>query len=72
MEEARKLSNKLSAKAPLALKAAKSCINFGIGVDLASGLQYEQKTWALLFATQDQKEGFNAFLEKRKAKFTGR
>jgi enoyl-CoA hydratase/carnithine racemase len=41
-------------------------------VDLASGLQYEQKTWALLFATQDQKEGFNAFLEKRKAKFTGR
>jgi enoyl-CoA hydratase len=72
MEEARKLAKKLAAKAPLALKAAKSCINFGIGVDLASGLQYEQKTWALLFATQDQKEGFNAFLEKRKAKFTGR
>jgi enoyl-CoA hydratase len=58
MEEARKLAKKLAAKAPLALKAAKSCINFGIGVDLASGLQYEQKTWALLFATQDQSYEF--------------
>lgn len=72
MEEARKLAKKLAAKAPLALRSAKMCINYGTGVDLASGLQYEQKTWALLFATQDQKEGFNAFLEKRKATFVGR
>jgi enoyl-CoA hydratase len=72
MEEAQKLGKKLAAKAPIALGAAKKCINYGSGVDLNSGLQYEQKTWALLFATQDQKEGFQAFLEKRKAKFTGR
>ncbi len=72
MEEARKLAQKLAAKAPLALRAAKSCINYGTGVDLGSGLQYEQKAWAFLFATQDQKEGFNAFLEKRKAGFVGR
>ncbi len=72
MEEAFKLAGKLAAKSPLALKAAKNCINYGNGVDLASGMLYEQKSWAMLFASQDQKEGFTAFLEKRKPIFTGR
>ncbi len=72
MEEARKLGKKLGSKAPIALKTAKKCINYGGSVDLASGLLFEQKSWALLFATEDQKEGFNAFLEKRKPGFTGR
>ena len=69
MEEARKLAKKLAAKAPLALKAAKSCINFGIGVDLPQGCM--SKNLGFAFATQDQKKGL-MFLEKRKAKFTGR
>ncbi len=72
MEEAYKLAAKLSAKAPMALKTAKKCINYGGGVDLAAGLMFEQKSWALLFSTEDQKEGFSAFLEKRKATFKGR
>lgn len=72
LAEARKLAAKLAGKSPLALKTAKSCIDFGADVDLASGLFYEQKSWAFLFATEDQKEGFRAFLEKRKPKFTGR
>ncbi len=72
MEEAHKLAKKLGAKSPIALKTAKKCINYGGGVDLASGLVFEQKSWALLFSTEDQKEGFNAFLEKRKPVFKGR
>ncbi len=72
MGEARKLAKKLGSKSPIALKTAKKCINYGGGVDLASGLLFEQKSWALLFSTEDQKEGFSAFLEKRKPSFNGR
>jgi enoyl-CoA hydratase/carnithine racemase len=36
------------------------------------GLEFEAETWASLFDTSDQKEGMRAFLEKRKAEFTGK
>lgn len=72
MEEARKLAAKLASKAPVAIRMAKKSINYGGGVDLASGLLFEQKICSLLFATEDQKEGMKAFLEKRRPVFQGK
>ncbi|MEN6391556.1 MAG: enoyl-CoA hydratase-related protein [Syntrophomonas sp.] len=72
MPEAKKLAAKLAAKSPVALKTAKKCVNYGMDVDLSSGLAYEVKNMAFLFSTEDQKEGMKAFLEKRKAQFTGK
>ncbi|MDD4776120.1 MAG: enoyl-CoA hydratase-related protein [Syntrophomonas sp.] len=72
LDEARKMAAALAAKSTLAMKAAKSCINYGEDVDLNSGLLYEMKTWAGLFSTEDQKEGMKAFLEKRQPVYKGR
>ncbi|MHB1262640.1 MAG: 3-hydroxyacyl-CoA dehydrogenase/enoyl-CoA hydratase family protein [Thermoplasmatota archaeon] len=61
----------IAAKAPLAVAGAKSSLDQGLGTDLGSGLQVEQESVVLLFATKDKKEGLDAFVEKRAPKFTG-
>ncbi len=55
-----------------ALRAAKMAIDGGLEMDIASGLAWESQLFAALFATDDKREGMNAFVEKRKPKFTGR
>ncbi|MEA3136155.1 MAG: enoyl-CoA hydratase, partial [Thermoplasmata archaeon] len=61
----------IAAKAPLAVAGAKASLDQGIGMDLGSGLQVEQESVVLLFATKDKREGLDAFVEKRSPKFTG-
>ena len=58
----------------LALRAAKQAIDYGLGVDLATGLEIERVQFAALFGTEDQKAGMRSFLEHGpgKATFTGR
>jgi enoyl-CoA hydratase len=58
----------------LALRAAKQAIDYGLGVDLATGLEIERVQFAALFGTQDQREGMRSFLENGpgQATFTGR
>jgi len=72
LTETKKMAKKFVARGAVALNLAKSCVNAGLRMDLEMGLQYEHKCFALLFATEDQKEGMNAFLEKRKPKFQGK
>jgi enoyl-CoA hydratase len=72
MDRAKKIAAELTSKSPVAMRLAKSSINNGYNSSLDSALLYEQKVWALLFATEDQKEGMKAFLEKRKPNFVGR
>lgn len=72
MDDAKKIAHIMALKSPIAMKAAKRCINFGLNVDLPSALTYEIKTWASLFSTDDQKEGMNAFIEKRTPVFQGK
>jgi enoyl-CoA hydratase len=72
MDEAKKIANIMAVKSPLAMKAAKRCVNYGLSVDLSSALSYEIKTWAALFSTEDQKEGMKAFLEKRNPVYKSR
>jgi enoyl-CoA hydratase/carnithine racemase len=56
----------------LALRAAKQAIDYGLGVDLATGLEIERVQFAALFGTQDQRAGMRSFLDKTQPTFTGR
>lgn len=56
----------------VALAAAKLSINAGVNVDLHTGDLLEKLNFSLLFASEDQKEGMKAFIEKRKADFKGK
>jgi len=58
----------------LALRAAKQAIDYGLGVDLATGLEIERVQFAALFGTEDQRAGMRSFLENGpgQATFTGR
>jgi enoyl-CoA hydratase len=69
--EAFSMAARLAAGPAAALRLAKKAINFGLGRDIAAGLACEEKSWAALFETEDQKEGMKAFLEKRKPVFKG-
>ncbi len=72
MERARELASALAAKSPLVLAAAKRMLNRALQGQLETGLSDEVATFAELFATDDQKEGMTAFLEKRPPVFKGR
>jgi enoyl-CoA hydratase/carnithine racemase len=55
-----------------ALRAAKLAIDGGLDRDLAAGLSWESELFAALFATDDKREGMDAFVSKRRPDFTGR
>ncbi len=62
----------IASRGPVAIAAAKRAMEQGAGVDLATGCALEIQAFALLFATDDAREGMRAFLEKRPAAFRGR
>lgn len=61
----------IAGKGKASLCAAKQTVNQGLSADLATGLGIERDAFALCLASPDAKEGTGAFLEKRKAVFTG-
>ncbi len=63
---ATEMAQKIAAKGPAAVKLAKSCINRGLNVDLATGNAYEIEAFGMCFSTGEPAEGTKAFLEKRK------
>lgn len=69
--EALSLARRLAKKPAVALKLVKQTVNYGTGVDLKTGMEFEALAWGNLFATADQKEGMKAFMEKRKPEFSG-
>ncbi|WHY00129.1 enoyl-CoA hydratase-related protein [Neobacillus sp. DY30] len=72
MEEAITFARKITAQPPLAVRMIKDSVNKAVDHSLYEGMQYERKNFYLLFASEDQKEGMEAFVEKRKPNFTGR
>jgi enoyl-CoA hydratase len=72
LNAARELAAEISTNGPLAVRHAKAAANRSLDVDLISGLEFEADQFALLFATEDAREGMNAFGEKRKPAFEGR
>lgn len=71
-ERAKEIADELSAKPPLALQAAKSCVNYISESEIDLAIDHELNEFLRLFWTEDQKEGMQAFLQKRKPIFTGR
>lgn len=65
------LANQILAKGPLAVQLAKLSIGMGLETDINTGLLIEKLSQAILYATEDKKEGTNAFLEKRAPVFKG-
>ena len=66
------LAAQIAAMPPLAVRAAKQAILAAAELPLAEGLRRERAAFFALFATQDQREGMAAFLEKRPPTWTGR
>ncbi|MEJ2718317.1 MAG: enoyl-CoA hydratase-related protein [Deltaproteobacteria bacterium] len=71
MKECRQWAATLAEKSPVAMKFALKALNEGMEVDLDAGLEIESLCMGACFASNDSKEGLNAFLEKRKPTFTG-
>jgi enoyl-CoA hydratase len=70
--EAMRLAEEIAAKPPLAVQVAKDAVLKAFDSTLETGLAYERRSFNLLFATEDRREGMAAFLEKRAPAFKGR
>jgi len=69
---AKEIAAKIAAKSPLVLKLLKRTLLNGADMPLSAALPYEQSMIGLVLDTADSHEGCSAFLEKRKANFTGK
>lgn len=72
LEEALALAREIAAQPPVAVRLAKEAVLKAQETGLAAGLQFERQAFYLTFATEDQREGIRAFLEKRPPRFQGR
>ena len=72
LEEAVKLAREVAQLSPIAVKLAKEAVLKSYDSSLSEGLEFERKNFYMLFATEDQKEGMVALLEKRPADFKGK
>jgi enoyl-CoA hydratase len=72
LDEAKRVARDIAAKGPVANQLAKEAVNRAYEGPLSLGLDYERRVLYLAFASEDAKEGLNAFLEKRSPEFKGR
>ena len=71
LDDAKALARTIAEKPPIAVRLATEAIDLAQSAPLEAGLEFERKAFYLLFATEDKKEGVDAFLNKRKAVFKG-
>ncbi len=71
MDKAIEMAELISSKGPIAIALAKECVNRGLDVTLTAGCDLEKANFGQVCASGDKNEGCEAFLEKRKAEFTG-
>ncbi len=70
-DEAGRLAATLAAQAPVAVRRILEAVHHGLDMSMADAAVFEASTFGLVFGTEDVREGTAAFLEKRKARFTG-
>lgn len=70
--ETLKLATQIAAQSPMALQLAKESVLSAFSTTLEEGLLLERKNFYMLFAGEDQKEGMQAFIEKRNPDFKGK
>jgi enoyl-CoA hydratase len=72
LEEAKRVALDIASKGPVANRLAKEAIDRAFEGPLTLGVEYERRLLYLALASQDAKEGLQAFLEKRRPEFEGR
>lgn len=72
LDEALKMAGKIAELSPIAVQMAKESVLKAFEMPLQEALFFERKNFYMLFATEDQKEGMQAFIDKRKAEFKGK
>lgn len=72
LEEAKRLAREVAGKSPVATRLGKASVLYAFDSNLQTGLEMERQNFYLLFASEDQKEGMEAFLKKRKPEWKGR
>ncbi len=71
LQESFEVAKKIADKSPIATKLIKDSINKSQEMSLSDGIEYERRNFYLTFASEDQKEGMSAFLEKRSPEYKG-
>jgi enoyl-CoA hydratase len=72
VEEAKNLAKLIASKPPVAVRLAKEAVLKSFDTTIEGGLEFERKNFYMLFASEDQKEGMKAFVEKRKPEWKGK
>jgi enoyl-CoA hydratase len=72
LQEALKLAGEIATRAPIAIRLGKEAVNHAFESFLQDGITDERRAFYFLFSTEDQKEGMQAFIEKRKAEWKGK
>jgi len=72
LDEAKRVAREIATKGPVATRLAKEAVDRAHETTLGLGLEYERRALYLAFASEDAKEGLEAFVEKRKPDFKGR
>ena len=72
LDDAKKLAQTIAEKAPVAARLATEAVDLAWNSTLDAGLEFERRSFYLLFATEDKNEGVDAFVNKRKATFRGK
>lgn len=72
LHEAVALAKDIAQMSPIAVQLAKEAVNRSFETSLEEGLYFERKNFYLAFASEDQKEGMKAFIEKRRPEYKGK
>ena len=72
MDKAREMAERIATNAPIAVRYAKQCINNEYDMPADEAIAYESKMFGQCFATEDQKNGMQAFINKGKCEFQGK